>query len=139
MKQTRLMKALADETRLRMMNLLFAAKVPLCVCEIVDALGLPQYLVSRHLIILKNAGLVKAEKEGTWAYHSLQAEDETTAGVFAFLRAFLTGEVFDQDRKQLARRLRLRAEGKCVVGFPPEGEPSHKGFERRRLLAKESV
>ncbi len=139
MTQTRLMKALADETRLRMMNLLFAAKVPLCVCEIVDALGLPQYLVSRHLIILKNAGLVKAEREGTWAYHSVNDENDTNAAVLAFLKAFLTGEMFDQDRKQLARRLRLREDGKCVVGFPAEGEPPQNRFERRRMLVKESV
>lgn len=139
MNQARLLKALADETRLRVMNLLLVAKVPLCVCEIVDALGLAQYQVSRHLIILKNAELVSVEKRGTWAYHSVEEENDRNAAVFAFLQAFLAGERFVQDRKQLERRLRLRKDGRCVVGFPLEGEPSRKRFERGRMLAKERV
>ena len=139
MKQARLMKALADETRLRVMNLLLTAKVPLCVCEMVDALNLPQYLVSRHLVILKNVELVKVEKKGTWAYHSLENEGGANATVIVFLRAFLAGERFEQDRKRLQRRLRLREDGKCVVGFPVEGAQLRKRFERRRMLAKERV
>jgi len=131
------MKALADETRLRLMNLLLTARVPLCVCEIVDALRLPQYQVSRHLIILKNAELVRVEKQGTWAYHSVEEDNDSNAAVFAFLQGFLAGERFEQDRKQLQRRLRFRKDGKCVVGFSPEGEPLRKPFERRRMLVKE--
>ena len=139
MSQIRVLKALADETRLRLMNLLLAAKVPLCVCEIVDALGLPQYQVSRHLIILKNAELVSVEKQGTWAYHSVEEENRSNETVFAFLLAFLTGDRFAQDRKQLEKRLRLRKDGKCVVGFPLEGEPFRRRIEQRRMLAKERV
>ena len=139
MKQTRVMKALADETRLRLMNILLAAKVPLCVCEMVDALSLPQYQVSRHLLILKNAELVKVEKEGTWAYHSVEKENDANATVFEFLEAFLTSETFDLDRKQLERRLRLREDGKCIVGFPPEGKLSPRHFERGRMHTKERV
>lgn len=139
MNQTRQMKALADETRLRVINLLLAAKVPLCVCEIVDALELPQYQVSRHLIILKNAGLVSVEKQGTWAYHSVDGGNKGNEAVFGFLKDFLTGERFEQDRKHLERRLSLRKDGKCVVGFPLEVKPLRRRFGQRRIRAKERV
>jgi len=139
MKQARLMKALADETRLRVMNLLLTAKVPLCVCEMVDALNLPQYLVSRHLVILKNVELVKVEKKGTWAYHSLENEGGANATVIVFLRAFLAGERFEQDRTQLEKRLRLRKAGKCVVGFPLAEKPFRNRLEGRPMPAKVRV
>ena len=131
-----MMKALADETRLRLANLLLRAKVPLCVCEIVDALGLPQYQVSRHLIILKNAGLVSVEKRGTWAYHSLEEGNEA---LFAFLQSFLSDERFRRDQKQLERRLRLRKDGKCVIGFPAARGALRKRLARRRMAATERV
>lgn len=64
-----LFKAMADETRLRTLNLLI--KKELCVCEIVEALGVGQSKVSRHLAYLKNAGLVKDRREGAWMHYSL--------------------------------------------------------------------
>ncbi len=64
-----LFKALADETRLRILNLV--AHQELCVCHIVEALGLGQSKVSRHLGHLRNAGLVNDRREGLWMYYSL--------------------------------------------------------------------
>ena len=64
-----LFKALADETRLRILNLVAHREV--CVCHIVKALGLGQSKVSRHLAHLRNAGLVKDRREGLWMYYSL--------------------------------------------------------------------
>ena len=64
-----LFKALADETRLRILNLV--AHRELCVCQIVEALGLGQSKVSRHLAHLRNAGLVNDRREGLWMYYSL--------------------------------------------------------------------
>ena len=52
-------KALGDETRLRLVNLFLQTDEDLCVCEMVDALELPQYQISKHLTILKNAGLLQ--------------------------------------------------------------------------------
>jgi ArsR family transcriptional regulator len=57
-------KALADRNRLRIIKML--QKRPLCVCEIREVLGISQPAVSRHLNILKNAGLVEIEKDGIW-------------------------------------------------------------------------
>ena len=64
-----LFKALADETRLRILNLVTHRE--LCVCHIVEALGLGQSKVSRHLAHLRNAGLVNDRREGLWMHYSL--------------------------------------------------------------------
>lgn len=64
-----LFKALSDETRLRIMVLL--SEKELCVCQIEAALGLPQVKVSRHLTVLRNAGLVRDRRDGLWIYYSL--------------------------------------------------------------------
>ena len=122
MEKAKLLRSIADEIRLRILNLLMSAKTPLCVCELVDALKLPQYLVSRHLMILKNAGLVKAEKQGTWAYHFVDLSRKEHQVIFTFLKAFLRERIFDEDRREIEKRLLLREDGKCVVGFVSDQE-----------------
>lgn len=68
-KQSRFFKALADETRLRIVKLLEAREM--CVCEVMVALGLTQPTASHHLGILENAGLVKDRKDGKWVFYSI--------------------------------------------------------------------
>ena len=68
-KQSRFFKALADETRLRIVKLLELREM--CVCEVMVALGLTQPTASHHLGLLENAGLVKDRKEGKWVFYSL--------------------------------------------------------------------
>lgn len=63
------LKSLSDETRLRILNLLYERE--LCVCDIMDTLQISQAKASRHLIYLKNAGLVKDRKSAQWAYYSM--------------------------------------------------------------------
>ena len=65
----RIFKALSDETRLRVLILL--TRQELCVCEIEEVLKLTQSRVSRHLTVLRNAGLVLDRREGTWIYYRL--------------------------------------------------------------------
>ena len=62
-------KALADTTRLRILSLLVGGEV--CVCEIHDALRLPQPTVSRHLAYLRRAGFVTARRQGTWMHYRI--------------------------------------------------------------------
>ena len=62
-------RALADETRLRILNLL--QEHELCVCQIVEVLDLGQSKVSRHLANLRNAGLVNDRRDATWMYYTL--------------------------------------------------------------------
>jgi ArsR family transcriptional regulator len=66
---TTLFKALAHQTRLNILSLLLDGEV--CVCRIMAILRLPQSTASRHLAILKNAGLVKDRPDGTWVHYSL--------------------------------------------------------------------
>ena len=68
--QERRLAALADPTRLRIVNLL-ARHEALCVCEIEAAFDLGQPTISHHLRILRDAGLVNVDRRGTWAYYSL--------------------------------------------------------------------
>lgn len=65
----RVFRALGDETRLRLVVLLSAGE--LCVCHLVAALDQPQPLVSRHLAVLRGAGLVRSRREGGWAHYML--------------------------------------------------------------------
>jgi len=62
-------QALGDPTRIRIMRLLLERE--LCVCEIVAALEEPQYKISRHLAVLKNAGLVRDWREGLWMHYEI--------------------------------------------------------------------
>ena len=133
--QSTTFKAIADDTRLRLINLLITSREPLCVCEIVDALRLPQYQVSKHLAILKTAGLISVEKEGTWGYHYLNEDNPINKMLFTFLKKYLTGEIFDDDIKQLEMRLLLREEGRCVVGFVDEKELLIKIKEKEQELS----
>lgn len=66
---SRLFKALADPTRVRILGLLLGGEV--CVCNIHDSLRIPQPKASRHLAYLRRAGLVHAEKRGLWVYYRL--------------------------------------------------------------------
>ena len=62
-------RACSDRTRLRLLSLLGGGE--LCVCDLVDIVGVPQPKVSRHLAYLRRAGLVVARKEGLWNYYKL--------------------------------------------------------------------
>ena len=65
----RIFRAFADRTRLRILHLLHPGE--LCVCDLVEVLGVPQPKVSRHLAYLRKARLVLARKEGLWSYYRL--------------------------------------------------------------------
>ena len=68
----RLLKALADPTRLRLVSMVAAhAGGEACVCELTEPLGLTQPTISHHLKILVAAGIFTREKRGVWAYYAL--------------------------------------------------------------------
>lgn len=68
-KQSRIFKALADKTRLRILNLLRAREM--CVCEIMIALGLTQPTASHHLRILESVELVEDLRKGKWVFYKI--------------------------------------------------------------------
>jgi ArsR family transcriptional regulator len=104
-----LFKALADTTRLRILNLLLAGEV--CVCDIHDTLGIPQPKASRHLAYLRAAGLVDARKEGQWVHYRLSDSRDPIAGVIRQAVVHALGHV-DAVRKD-AQRFEKRT-GCCV-------------------------
>ena len=63
------LRAVADPTRLRILELLVQQPAALCVCEITDQFTLHQPTISHHLRLLREAGLIAGEKRGTWSYY----------------------------------------------------------------------
>lgn len=116
------LRALAEETRLRIMNLFIKSGANLCVCELMDALQLPQYTVSKALNILRNVGFFTTEREGTWVYYKLNKNSQQNKTIIIFLKNYLSTEIFLEDEKRLNDRLKLRENNKCVIGIIPEEE-----------------
>lgn len=98
-----LFRALADRTRLRLMNLMGEDEV--CVCFLVEALKLNQPKISRHLAYLRRAGLVAARREGKWMHYRLSAPPDARAtAIFAAVRSGLSGDsVMQSDRSRLVK------------------------------------
>lgn len=65
----RVTKAVGDPTRVRILNLL--SQNELCVCQLMEILEMGQSTVSKHLGILRNAGLIEAKKMGTWTFYRI--------------------------------------------------------------------
>ena len=113
-------KGCADETRLRLLNLL-ADNTEVCVCDLVEVLGLSQPKVSRHLAYLRRAGLVRDRKNGLWVYYRLaESPAPETAPILTALReVFADLPEMEQDRESL-RRISLGP----PVAAPPELSPA---------------
>jgi len=83
-KYVELFKALSDETRLKLVVLLY--KREFCVCQIEAALGISQTKASHHLSILRRAGLLKARRDGLWIYYTLvEPGNQVEANLFQSL------------------------------------------------------
>jgi len=76
-KRGRFFKALGDETRQRMLNLLSIKD--LCVCEIMTALTMTQPTTSHHLKILEDADLIQSRKEGKWVFYGIRDKQKVSA------------------------------------------------------------
>jgi ArsR family transcriptional regulator len=81
-----LFKALADPTRVRIVNVLATSDGPVCGCELIEPLGLSQPTVSHHLTKLLDAGLLEREQRGRWAYFSLSRDAVETLAAVADLK-----------------------------------------------------
>src|SRR5213594_435265 len=98
-----LFKALADRTRLRLLNLMGDDEI--CVCFLVEALKTSQPKISRHLAYLRRAGIVAARREGKWMHYRLtEPPDEHAAHIFRELLASLsTHPEMRRDREKLLK------------------------------------
>jgi len=92
-------KAMSDETRLRIINILFQRTT--CVCELQEILEMSEPRVSRHLGILKDAGLVDCEKRGKWCHYSLSLKTENERLLEYLKGKFEKEEVYKLDIEKL--------------------------------------
>jgi len=107
----RLFKALGDETRLRIVALLSHGE--LCVCHLHEGLGLSQPAVSRHLAVLRAAGIVGSRRDRKWVHYRLlpQSSPDCERSLRAVAEAFA-----DRHRlgKEVARLRRRRGPAACA-------------------------
>jgi len=113
-----LFAALGDRLRLRLACCLLLQRDGLCVCELSDALAEPQPNVSRHLKLMRSAGLVEERREGRWVYYRLRHVDHPFfQSIRCCVETVCCCTDVQEDLRRLRQRLKLRRGGKCVVGF----------------------
>lgn len=123
-------KGLADQNRLRILNLLLHGE--LCVCDIHYVLETSQPNTSRHLTYLKNAGLIVDRREGARMYYRLaQPEEAIRKLLFGFLReAFQRSDVLARDLRKLKKAIE---NGSCTISEWKSPLASAHGTSRQQL------
>jgi ArsR family transcriptional regulator len=119
-KAAQLFKALADETRLKILWLLMGQD-ELCVCDIMGVLGITQSKASRHLRYLFNASLVTDRREGLWMYYRISvAPGSRESKQLQVLREMLSGmpmaRVLSQQLQQWLKEKSCKSRGTDQVG-----------------------
>jgi ArsR family transcriptional regulator len=106
-----LFRALADRTRLRLLNLM--GKDEVCVCYFVEVLRTPQPKISRHLAYLRRAGIVGARRQGKWMHYKvIEPRDPRASEVLRNIQEWLgTDQEMQRDRTRLVQM--------CCVKIPP--------------------
>jgi ArsR family transcriptional regulator len=106
-------RALADATRLRILVLLLGHD-ELCVCELTEALALPQPKISRHLAVLREAGMLLDRRAGLWIHYRLHPDVPVWAldALTAVSKGCIGKQPFELDRARLTR-LTASASGTC--------------------------
>ena len=101
-------KALSDETRLRILNILMEQEC--CVCEVMQALDISQTRASRNLAALHDAGFLKLRKDGLWSLYSIDEEgmsDYLTDMVQAVTKSLKMNKIAELDRGRLKKAERV--------------------------------
>jgi ArsR family transcriptional regulator len=97
-------KALSDETRLRILNIILVREC--CVCEVMETLQISQTRASRNLNILYNAGFLKSRRSGLWSFYSIDT-DRLNEGDLCLIETISKGLEINQitiaDKKKLAQ------------------------------------
>ncbi len=114
------LKAAADPTRTRILKLLERGE--LCVCQVQAVLALAPSTISKHLAILKAAGLVADRRDGRWIHYGLTPDGPNphAADVLALLRGRLDRDpTVAADRRRLREVQRVSVTELCAIGPPP--------------------
>jgi ArsR family transcriptional regulator len=109
-KTAEIFKALGEPNRIRILTALTSRRA--CVCELAEALSLNQPNLSRHLRVLKDAGLVRSRRRGTWTDYVLNRNLETAPFIRLIKNLAATDEVLQKDLRALAKADRARIK-KC--------------------------
>ncbi|WP_353852712.1 metalloregulator ArsR/SmtB family transcription factor [Dehalobacter restrictus] len=102
-----ILKALADDTRLRIINLLYEKE--LCVCDIHEALNITQTKASRHLQYLKHAELVGDRKQAQWIYYSIKKDESLKFIEDLIVNNLRNSEQFQNDLENLKEWLKRKS------------------------------
>lgn len=111
---TELFKSLADETRLRLLVLLQGGS-EYCVCDLMNALDMPQSTVSRHLAYLKRNGWLQDRRGGVWMYYSLKKDMDAflQAQLVLLINRLANNPVHRSDRQRLEAYLQTKHTSTC--------------------------
>ena len=111
---TELFKSLADETRLRLLILLQGGN-EYCVCDLTNALDIPQSTVSRHLAYLKRNGWLQDRRGGVWMYYSLKKDMDAflQAQFVLLINQLANNPVYKADRQRLEAYLFAKDNDSC--------------------------
>ncbi len=117
-------RAIADPSRLRILKLLESGE--LCVCQITAVLGLAPATVSKHLSLLRQAGLVAQRKAGRWVHYRLAAGrplNPYAPAVLDLVAGVLGGdETIAADRAALLKVREVPLETLCAPGMSPSAD-----------------
>jgi len=107
-------QAMADETRIRIIRLMVMSGEEVCLCEITDSLNESQTKLSRHLKVLRQAGLLSAQKEGRWVYHRLIIGESHLDHLHAIIKSLPDPDkLYETDLANFKARLGLREGARC--------------------------
>ena len=125
----KLFRALADRTRMRLLNLMYNQEI--CVCYLVEVLQTNQPKISRHLAYLRKAGIVAARREGKWMhYRVVVPSDPVAARILHEVQAWLAEDrVMQRDKQRLTKTCCMPQKSVQLSGAPLPETLSCSGLE----------
>ena len=107
-------QALSERIRIRIIRLLADCRSEACLCDLAESLDEPDYKLSRHLKVLRQTGLLDAEKDGRWIYHSLNRGTASLVDLYKFVQTLPdTDKQFAIDRKKFEARKKSSSGARC--------------------------
>lgn len=119
-------RALSDPIRIRIIRLMLSAKSETCLCELSESLDEPEYKLSRHVKVLRSAGIITSVREGKWVYHGIVKDMRYLKNIYLSINNFPDdSKISTRDLTRFKKRLALREGGRCKT-IPPKFETHSK-------------
>lgn len=107
-------QALSDPIRVRIIRVLADSKLEACLCDISESLDEPDYKLSRHVKVLRQSGLLSAEKDGRWIYHKVVRGVPSLTHLYAAIQSLPdASKTFSTDLNRLKKRVAARETARC--------------------------